>query len=137
MTLWHGTIANYAKQLSMISIYPQRIFSSVMSPWPGRGLEKYKDSFNYWLSHSCQIAERSFEMLMQCWGIFRRIFIFSLHRWSLVVMACMKLHNLCIGRNVAVPRHRFPEDNKDGNEWVLLDNTQDDDVFLRGRARGD
>jgi hypothetical protein len=30
MTLWHGTIANYAKQLSMISVYPQSIFSLVM-----------------------------------------------------------------------------------------------------------
>jgi hypothetical protein len=108
-----------------------------LSPWPGRGLDKYKDSFNYWLSHSRQIVERSFGMLTQHWGIFWRIFTFSLHRWSLVMMACMKLHNLCIDRNVAVPLHGFPEDNRDGDEWVLLDNTQDDDVFLRGRASGD
>jgi hypothetical protein len=52
-------------------------------------------------------------------------------------MACMKLHNLCIDRNVAVPLHHFPEDNRDGDEWVLLDNTQDDDVFLRGTASRD
>jgi hypothetical protein len=43
-------------------------------------------------------------------------------------MACMKLHNLCIDHNVAVPLHCFPEDNIDGDEWVLFDNTQDDDV---------
>jgi hypothetical protein len=30
MTLWHGTIVNYAKQLSMIRIYHQSIFSLVM-----------------------------------------------------------------------------------------------------------
>jgi hypothetical protein len=39
--------------------------SQFLSPWPGRGLYQYKDSFNYWLSHSCQIVERAFGMLMQ------------------------------------------------------------------------
>ncbi len=74
-----------------------------LSPWPGRGLDRYKDSFNYWLSHSRQIVEQAFGMLTQRWGIFWRIFAFSFHHWSLVVMACMKLHNLCIDPNVAVP----------------------------------
>ena len=76
-------------------------------------------------------------MLTQRWGIFWRIFTFSFHHWSLVVMACMKLHNLCIDRNVAVPLQRFVEDHRDGDEWMVLDNAQDDDVFLRGRASGD
>jgi len=49
----------------------------------------------------------------------------------------MKLHNLCIDHNVAVPLQRFPEGNRDGDECVLLDNTQDDDMFLHGRASGD
>jgi hypothetical protein len=31
-----------------------------LSPWCGRGLDPYKDSFNFWLSHSRQCVERSF-----------------------------------------------------------------------------
>jgi len=41
-----------------------------LSPWPGRGLDRYKDSFNYWLSHSRQCVERGFGMLTKRWGIF-------------------------------------------------------------------
>jgi hypothetical protein len=61
----------------------------------GRGSDRYKDSFNYWLSHSWQTIERSFGILTQCWGIFRRSFTFSFDR-AMVVMVWMKLHNLCI-----------------------------------------
>lgn len=35
----------------------------ILSPWPGRGIGRYKDSFNYWLSHSRQCIERAFGML--------------------------------------------------------------------------
>lgn len=37
--------------------------NQVLSPYPGRGIGKYKDSFNYWLSHSRQSIERAFGML--------------------------------------------------------------------------
>jgi hypothetical protein len=104
--------------------------SQFLSPWPGRGLDQYKDSFNYWLSHSRQIVERAFRMLTQCWGIFWRIFTFSFHRWSLVTMVCMKLHNLCIDRNVSVPLQHFVEDHRPGDEWLVLDNTQDNDILI-------
>jgi hypothetical protein len=57
-----------------------------LSPWSGRGLDPYRDSFNFWLSHSRQCVERSFGILTQRWGIFLRPFRFSFDRWSLVVM---------------------------------------------------
>ncbi len=107
-----------------------------LSPWLGRGLDRHKDSFNDWLSYSRQIVERSFGRLTQCWGTFLRIFTFSFHRGSLVIMACMKLHTLCINHNMAVPLQQFVEDHRDGDEWMVLDNTQDD-VFFCGRASGD
>jgi hypothetical protein len=47
-----------------------------LSPWPGCGLDIYKDSFNYWLSHSRQAVEHAFGMLTQQFGIFWRIFCF-------------------------------------------------------------
>lgn len=103
----------------------------------GRGLDRYKDSFNYWLSHSRQTIERAFGILTQRWGIMWRPFSFSLHRWSIVVMVCMKLNNLCIDRNVVAPSTRYYEDVREGDEWAVYDNARENDVFLRGRASGD
>ena len=108
-----------------------------LSPWPGRGLDSYRDSFNYWLSHSRQCVERSFGMLTKRWGIFWRAFNFSFHRWSTVVLVCMKLHNLCLDRNLDIPVHRFSEDVRVGDEWVVYDNYREDDTELRGYPRGD
>jgi hypothetical protein len=108
-----------------------------LSPWPGRGLDRYKDSFNFWLSHSRQVVECAFGLLMQRFGIFWHRFHFSFDRWALVVLVCMKLHNLCLDRNLSVPLRRYYEDVWDEAEWVVLDNARDDDRFLRGRATGD
>jgi hypothetical protein len=104
---------------------------------PGRGLDIYKDSFNYWLSHSRQAVERAFGILTQRWGIFWRMFRFSFDRWPLVVLVCMKLHNLCLDRRVDVPLRRFVDDVMTGDEWLVNDNARDDDAVLRGRPSGD
>ena len=50
------------------------------------------------------------------------MFRFSFDRWSLVVMVCMKIHNLCINESCAVPTRRYAEDIREGDEWVVLDN---------------
>ncbi len=76
-------------------------------------------------------------MLTQRLGIFWRPLHFSLDRWSLVTLVCMKLHNCCLDRSDAVPFRRFREDIRDGDEWAVYDNTREDDNFLRGRATGD
>jgi len=103
----------------------------------GRGLDRYKDSFNYWLSHSHQTIERAFGILMQHFGIFWRIFTFSFSRWALVTMVCMKLHNLCIDRNDQMPTHRFFSDIRERDQWRVYDNADEDDIFLHGQATGD
>jgi len=108
-----------------------------LSPWPGRGLEPSKDAFNYWWSHSRQSVERGWGMATQRWGIFWRIFRFSFDRWSLVVLVCLKLHNLCLDNLVEVPTQRFLEDVREGDEWIVQDNEQPNDGELRGRASGD
>ncbi len=76
-------------------------------------------------------------MLTKRWGIFWRPFNFSFHHWSTVILVCMKLHNFCLDRNLDIPVHRFTAVVRDGNEWVVYDNYQEDDVFLRGHARDD
>jgi hypothetical protein len=76
-------------------------------------------------------------MLMKRWGIFWRPSTVSFHRWSTVILVCMKLHNLCLDRQIDVPLHRFSEDVQAGDEWVVYDNYRDDDVLLCGFPRGD
>ena len=49
----------------------------------------------------------------------------------------MKLHNLCIDKNVPVPRMHFHEDFAVNDEWVVIPNEQPDDHILRGHATGD
>ena len=76
-------------------------------------------------------------MLTQQWGIFWRPFRFAFDRWSLVVLTCMKLHNLCIDRSDAIPVLRYHEDVRDNDQWQVYDNYRDDDAELRGRPLGD
>jgi hypothetical protein len=97
-----------------------------------RGLDRYKDSFTYWLSHSRQTIEQAFGILTQCFGIFWRILTFSFSRWALVTMVCMMLHNLCIDRNDQIPTRRFFADIREGDQWRVYDNADDDDIFLCG-----
>jgi hypothetical protein len=110
----------------------------MLSPWPGRGLGRWKDSFNYWLSHSRQAIERAFGMLVRRWGIFWRPLICSYERWSLVVLTCMKLHNLCTDRKVTLPFRRFQEDEEPGDEFVVWgnDDPEYDNQLHQNRATG-
>ena len=94
----------------------------MLSPYSGRGLGKYKDSFNYWLSHSRQAIERAFGMLVMRWGILWRKFVFSFERWPLVVLVAMKLHNFCLERLIEVPTNRYWQDIEVGDELVVIDN---------------
>lgn len=104
---------------------------SLVSPWHGRGIGVWKDSFNYWLSHSRQTIERAFGMLVARWGIYWRKFRFAYDRWSLVIAVTMKLHNLCVDRAVDPPLRRFHEDHEEGDKCIVLDNSRDDDRDVR------
>jgi hypothetical protein len=109
----------------------------LLTPFPGRGLGEWKDSFNYWLSHSRQCIERAFGMLVQRWGIMWRKFTFSYDRWATVITLCCKLHNFCLDRNVKVPTRRHHEDHIHGDEPLVLDNNDAvDDRFHATRYRG-
>jgi hypothetical protein len=112
--------------------------SNTMLCWlSGRGLDIYKDSFNYWLSHSWQAVEHALGMLTQWFGIFWWIFHFSFNWWPLVVMVCMKLPNLCIDNSCNVPQCRYAEDLRPDDEWAVNDNTRPDDNLHRVRALGE
>jgi hypothetical protein len=53
------------------------------------------------------------------------------------VLASMKLHNFCLDWVDAAPMQRFYKDVREGDQWAVYDNAQDDDIFLHGRALGD
>ena len=110
----------------------------MQSPWPGRGLGIYKDSYNYWLSHSRQAIERAFGMLCMRWGIYWRPFRFRMDRWALINMVCMKLHNFCMDMNQKTVPPRYSDDCLVGDELVVWDNNcPEEDDLLRSRALGD
>ena len=68
-------------------------------PWSGRGLEVWKDSFNYHLSAMRQCIECAFGLLVERWGIFWRPLRCDFRRWTLVCIVAAKLHNYCIDMN--------------------------------------
>ena len=75
-----------------------------LSPYRGRGLGIWKDSFNYHLSLHRQCVERAFGILMQRWGVFWRALRVSYRRIPLLIRIACKLHNFCIDR-MGVPRN--------------------------------
>jgi hypothetical protein len=76
--------------------YPNR--TQELSPFRGRLLDQWQDSFNYHLSLHRQVVERAFGLLVQRWGVFWRPLRVAFHRIPLVIRVACKLHNLCIER---------------------------------------
>lgn len=87
--------------------------NNFLTPYSGRGLGPWKDSFNYHLSAMRQCVERSFALLIQRWGILQRPLRCEFKRWTALLSACAKLHNFCIDLNVPVTRERLEEDIED------------------------
>ena len=67
-----------------------------LSPFKGKNLDIWKDSFNYHLSLHRQCVERAFGILVQRWGIFWRPIRVRFDRRPLLIRVACKLHNLCI-----------------------------------------
>lgn len=108
----------------------------LLSPYPGRGIGKWKDAFNYWLSHSRQCIERAFGMLVKRFGIFWRAFSFHYERWPLVITVCAKLHNLCVDSNIELPPRWEGDFGEDDTIQAEMINHPDPDVPVRQRCTG-
>jgi hypothetical protein len=66
---------------------------TLLTPWSGRGLTIFQDSFNYHLSSMRQTIERAFGMFIRRWGIFNRPLTVALHKWGFIADVCARLHN--------------------------------------------
>ncbi len=106
----------------------------VLSPWPGRGLGHWKDSFNYHLSSMRQCIERAFGILTQRWGILWRPLRCRFDKRTLVVTICAKLHNFCIEQSDVESNllmQRLTEDILEEDCYLVLDNTLENEDYRR------
>ena len=70
-----------------------------LSPYRGRHLDVWRDSFNYHLSLHRQCVERAFGILVQRWGVFWRPLRVAYYNIPLIIRVACKLHNFLIDRN--------------------------------------
>lgn len=95
----------------------------MLSPYPGQGIGRWPDSFNYHLSKCRQSIERAFGMLVRRWGVLQRKLACDFERWPLVAVVCAKLHNVCCDANIPVP-DRWTEDIRPNDLPVVYLNDQ-------------
>ena len=70
---------------------------NVITPWPGRNLDPFKDAFNFYFSGGNRnIIERAFGIFVKRFGIFRRAMEMGLKTVPKVVLTCAILHNFLI-----------------------------------------
>lgn len=96
---------------------------TLITPFPGRGLEESKDTFNYYQSLCRNPIERAFGVLVARWGVFWRPLQVGMRRWALIFTVCCKLHNLCVDRNLI----DVPTDPEEDGKY----RTTEDDVAVR------
>lgn len=110
--------------------------NQMQSPWPGRGIGRWKDSYNYHLSSSRQCVERAFGMLVKRWGVFQRKLLCDFERWPLVSVVCAKLHNVCCDARIPPPSRWIEDVHPDDLPMIYLnhDDVADEDSF-RFRAQ--
>jgi len=77
---------------------------SLLCPWPGKAVGKWKDAFNAYQS-ICRIeVECAFGSLVKKWGVLHRKLTCSVPHSILLLEALLKLHNMCI--DMRVPEER-------------------------------
>ena len=108
---------------------------SVLTPWSGRKLTAEKDSFNFHLSSSRIHIEQAFGLLVARWGVLWRAIDLDYRFVPRLVMALLKLHNLCLENKAPIVR-RDAADVRPGDSFRLqmrLNFDADDDLRRRRR----
>jgi len=79
---------------------------SLLTPWSGRNLETYKDSFNFHLSSLRVHIEQTFGIFVSRWGILWRELQVEYNRIGPLVNCLARLHNFCIQDSVSPYKHK-------------------------------
>ena len=94
----------------------------VLSPFGGRNIGTWRDSFNYHLSSMRQSIERAFGLLTRRWGIFWRPLQCDYGRWNVIARVCAKLHNACIDFGIIDLTGTMAEDYAEGDSAEVFMN---------------
>jgi hypothetical protein len=109
---------------------------TLLTPWSGRGLTIFQDSFNYHLSSMRQTIERAFGIFIRRWGIFNRPLTVALNKWGFLADVCARLHNYCIRLRQGEPPTRMAVDIQPGDvPQVIFNEERDGDARLEGLRR--
>eukprot|EP00187_Rhodella_violacea_P010368 CAMPEP_0174912604 /NCGR_PEP_ID=MMETSP0167-20121228/79870_1 /TAXON_ID=38298 /ORGANISM="Rhodella maculata, Strain CCMP736" /LENGTH=685 /DNA_ID=CAMNT_0016157263 /DNA_START=155 /DNA_END=2213 /DNA_ORIENTATION=- len=98
-----------------------------LSPYRGRNLDIWRDSFNYHLSLHRQCVERAFGILVARWGVFWRPLKVAFVRIPLLIRVCCRLHYFCVDRfgadkrSVAIARGDVQP--RDSSSVLFIDGT--------------
>jgi len=102
-------------------------------PWPGGGKgDRWRDSYNFYLSSLRIHIEQAFGMLAWRWGVFWRPLRVPFVKRPCLVRACFRLHNSCrdhLTEGVAP----FGDDRSGGSVFLLRNDAVSSDQ--RGRRR--
>jgi hypothetical protein len=79
---------------------------AVLTPWSGRSLEVYKDSFNFHLSSLRIHIEQSFGIFVSRWGILWRPLKVHYDRVGPLIMCLVRMHNFCLKDPITPYRHK-------------------------------
>ncbi len=97
---------------------------TLLTPWSGRGLTMFQDSFNYHLSSMRQTIERAFGMFIRRWGVFNRPLTVALNKWGFLADVCARLHNFCIRLRQGEPPTRMACDVQTGDVPQVIYNEE-------------
>jgi hypothetical protein len=100
--------------------------NNFLTPYSGHGLGPWKDAFDFYLLSMRHCVERSFVLLVQCWGILWHPLQFDFSCWTKVFMLLAKLHNFYIDETDIPIRQCFHEDVLEGDQFDVITN----EVFL-------
>jgi hypothetical protein len=81
--------------------------NQLMSPYEGKNLDIWKESFNFFHSQVRITIERTFGIFIQRFGIFWKALQFDVSFIVEIVHCCCRLHNFCIDNNIPILNNAY------------------------------
>lgn len=105
-------------------------------PWPGGGKgDRWKDSYNFYLSSLRIHIEQAFGMLIWRWGVFWRPLRVPFSKRPSLIRACFRLHNFCRSHSEAAVALIAPYGTDRVGGALSFARNDDVNTSQRGRRR--